>query len=164
MIITDKFIIRTIGEEDIDRIQKWNTVQFRGEYQECQLESKQALIQQYNKNGFCSENFQMLGVEVDQELIGLVYINFIRHGFIGLGVVICEKERNKGIGAQITSTIVAYLFSNYDICRIQADTDVNNIPAQKVLEKSGFEKEGVLRKYRYHHGKYNDSVLYSIVR
>lgn len=164
MINTGEFIIRTIEEKDIDIIQKWNTAEFRGEYQECQLESKQALIQQYNKDGFYSESFQMLGIEVNQELTGLIYINFIRKGFVGLGVVICKEERNKGLGVKITSAIVEYLFSNYDVCRIQADTDINNIPAQKVLEKSGFEKEGVLRKYRYHHGKYNDSVVYSIVR
>jgi len=35
---------------------------------------------------------------------------------------------------------------------------------KKVLEGAGFVKEGVLRNYRYHHGKYHDSFIYSIIK
>ncbi|MEG1703786.1 MAG: GNAT family protein [Niameybacter sp.] len=157
-------MIRTIEEQDIDWIHRWNTSEFRGAYQESPFESKHTLIQGYQKDGFCSESFQMLCIEVEEQPIGLIYIHFIRNGLIGLGLVICEQARNKQLGTRITSTITAHLFANYDVCRIQADTDINNISAQTVLKKSGFIKEGVLRKYRYHHGKYNDSVMYSLVR
>lgn len=81
-----------------------------------------------------------------------------------LGVVIRDTERGKGLGTGITSVIVDYLFDNYDLIRIEAEADLENMPAQKVLDKSGFQKEGIMRKYRYHHGSYHDSILYSRVK
>ena len=41
---------------------------------------------------------------------------------------------------------------------------MDNIAAQKMLERCGFRAEGVLRKYRFHHGSYHDSYLYSYTR
>jgi len=48
--------------------------------------------------------------------------------------------------------------------RIQADADSQNIASRRVLEKVGFEKEGVLRKLYFEQGEWRDSVLYSIMR
>ena len=162
--VDDETIIRTIEENDLEIIHSWNTNEFCGDYQSCQFESKQALIKQYNQDGFCSKECQILFVEVNKQPTGLVYLRFIREGLVDIGVALSGNVRKKGIGTLITSAIVNYLFSNYNVCRIQADTDINNIPAQKLLEKAGFQKEGILKKYRYHHGNYSDSVLYSIIR
>lgn len=164
MIRVDDITVRTIEEKDIETIFRWNSDEFRGNYQECQFESKQALINQYNKDGLCSDKSQTLLIEEKNTAIGLIYLNFVREGLVDIGIVLCNNKTNKGIGSKITVEIVNYLFSNYNLCRIQANTDINNISAQKVLEKSGFLKEGILKKYRYHHGKYNDSILYSITR
>jgi len=164
MIETKDFIIRTIEDKDIEYLYCLNNKEFRGEYQEFQFESKKSLINQYEADGFCSDKFQMLLAEKDSDILGIVYISFVRQGLVSLGLVLCENQRNKSFGAKITKTIVEYLFSNYDIARIQADTDINNIAAQKVLEKADFIKEGIMKNYRYHHGKYNDSVLYAVTK
>ena len=39
--------------------------------------------------------------------------------------------------------------------------DVENVGSQKVLEKSGFVREGVLRKYMLLKGKTRDMVMFS---
>lgn len=149
---------------DIEYLHSINNSDFRGEFQEFQFESKKSLIKQFEADGMCSDRFQMLIVEKEDKIIGLLYISFVRQGLANIGLVICEDQRAKNLGTQISTTIIDYLFNNYDLKRIQADTDVNNIAAQKVLEKAGFKKEGVLKNYRYHHGRYNDSVLYAITR
>lgn len=164
MIKTKDFVIRTVEHEDIEFIHSLNNPDFRGEYQEFQFESKQFLVKSFETDGLISDRFQMLVAEADKQIIGLVYINFVRPGLVSIGLVICENQRAKNIGTQITLTIVRYLFDNYDIQRIQADTDINNLSAQRVLEKAGFKKEGILKSYRYHHGKYNDSVLYAVTK
>ncbi|PWM47660.1 MAG: N-acetyltransferase [Clostridiales bacterium] len=162
--VDDETIIRTIEEKDLETMHNWNTADFCGNYQPFEFESKQSLLKKYNENGFCSNELQILLIEINSKPSGLVYIKFIREGIADIGIVLSGDIRKKGLGTIITSATVNFLFSNYNICRIQADTDINNIPAQKVLERAGFEKEGILKKYRYHHGNYSDSVLYSIIR
>jgi RimJ/RimL family protein N-acetyltransferase len=50
-----------------------------------------------------------------------------------------------------------------DLVRLQARVDVENKASQRVLEKLGFLKEGVLRKYMYNKGKVIDLVVYSLL-
>ncbi|KAL2324429.1 LOW QUALITY PROTEIN: hypothetical protein Fmac_023487 [Flemingia macrophylla] len=47
--------------------------------------------------------------------------------------------------------------------RIQALIDVENVGSQRVLEKAGFQKEGVLRKYVIIKGKSRDMVMFSVL-
>ncbi len=164
MITTKLFKIRTIEQDDIDTISAWNTPEFRGEFQEFQFESRQELIMGYNDNGFCGDSFKMVAIEVEGDIVGLFYLNFLRAGLVGIGVCLHDTKRKSGLGTAVTKAMVEHIFSNYDVARIQADTDINNKPARRVLEKAGFVEEGIMRRYRYHHGRYNDSVLYSVVR
>lgn len=166
MIKQDDFVIRAIEKEDLIILKSWNTREARGEFQEFEISSYRNLLNSFDKDGFNSERFKILLIErTDSVKIGLIYLNFIREGLLRLGVVLCNSEmRNQGYGLKATRAIVDYLFANYPLVRIEAETDLENIPAQKVLEKAGFEREGVLRSYRFHHGEWHDFVMYSILR
>jgi ribosomal-protein-alanine N-acetyltransferase len=81
---------------------------------------------------------------------------------IGYGVV--PAERGKGYATETATIIVDYLFLSKDIVRVQADTSTENSASQRVLEKVGFQKEGIIRKHYFSSGKRRDSYLYSILR
>ncbi len=73
-------------------------------------------------------------------------------------------ERNRGYCTEAVKIIVDYLFLTRDIVRIQAETNPKNIASWKVLEKAGFKREGVRRQSVFIRGKWQDGVLYSILR
>ncbi|CAN1280120.1 hypothetical protein LINPERPRIM_LOCUS17286 [Linum perenne] len=50
-----------------------------------------------------------------------------------------------------------------EMVRLQAATDVENKGAQKVLERVGFKKDGVLKKYMFHRGEDRDVAMYSLL-
>jgi RimJ/RimL family protein N-acetyltransferase len=60
--------------------------------------------------------------------------------------------------------MVDYLFLSNSLIRIQALTDTRNLPSQRVLEKAGFKKEGLLRKTAFMRGDWRDLFIYSILR
>lgn len=47
--------------------------------------------------------------------------------------------------------------------RLEALVDVQNGGSQRVLEKAGFEREGVLRNYTILKGKSRDMVMFSLL-
>ena len=47
--------------------------------------------------------------------------------------------------------------------RLEAIVDVENPGSQRVLEKAGFQREGVLRKYMLLKGKTRDLVMFSLL-
>jgi ribosomal-protein-alanine N-acetyltransferase len=61
-----------------------------------------------------------------------------------LGFVFHLKYHNKGLATQVSQTLVAYGFEQKDLNEIIAVTDYENIPSQRVLEKAGLKREGVV--------------------
>ena len=90
--------------------------------------------------------------------------NQLREHCQEIKLYIIPEERGNGYGSEATKLIVDYLFLNQDLERVQALTPIENTAIQRVLEKSGFTSEGVIRKNRFHKGVWRDSSLFSIIR
>ena len=70
-----------------------------------------------------------------------------------------------GVGYKENQRLMAaYLFATYPIARVEASTDITNMPEQRALEKAGFTREGVLRKAQWRAGAWHDLVVYSKLR
>lgn len=81
-----------------------------------------------------------------------------------LGYWLAEDFWNKGIITRAIKQITDIAFNELDIVRIFAEPYFNNIGSRRVLEKSGFELEGILRKSVYKNNIYLDSYIYSIIK
>ena len=60
--------------------------------------------------------------------------------------------------------ICDYVFENSDIIRVFAEPFAYNIASCKVLEKAGFQYEGILRSNAVKNGKIIDMKMYSLVK
>lgn len=69
--------------------------------------------------------------------------------------------RGRGIGSRAQALLADELLATSDANRVEADTDVENIPEQRPLEKAGFIREGVLRGAQWRNGAWHDQVVYS---
>jgi RimJ/RimL family protein N-acetyltransferase len=81
-----------------------------------------------------------------------------------IGFTLIPSERGKDYGTEAVTILIDYLFLSRDLVRIQAYTDPRNMVSQRVLEKVGFKREGVVRKSMFIHGEWRDLLLYSILR
>lgn len=75
-----------------------------------------------------------------------------------------KNGRGKGYGTDALNTIVKYAFNEMRMNCIFADVLEYNIPSQRLFEKCGFRKEGILSSRVYKSGKYNNIISYSRVR
>jgi RimJ/RimL family protein N-acetyltransferase len=83
---------------------------------------------------------------------------------LNIGISLIPDARGHGYGTEAQRLIAEVLFDLYDIERIEASTDVDNIAEQRSLEKAGFTREGVIRRAQFRAGTHHDLVGYSIVR
>lgn len=160
----ENLTIRPVEERDLAFLQLAQTQEMRGSFQEAQMESMARLRSQWEKDGMLGEQFQMLMVELEGQPVGFVTAFFVREGMVRVGIQLDENCRGQRVGIRAFALLRDYLLENFPLVRLEADTDVDNIAAQKMLERCGFRAEGVLRKYRFHHGSYHDSYLYSYIR
>ncbi|MHB8580669.1 MAG: GNAT family N-acetyltransferase [Ignavibacteriaceae bacterium] len=69
----------------------------------------------------------------------------------------------KGIATSICTSLVDWAHSHIGLVRVQATVLYSNDRSAKVLNKCGFEREGLLRSYRLVRGRAADFWMYSHV-
>ena len=69
----------------------------------------------------------------------------------------------KGIATRVCSSLVSWAHSHVGLVRVQATVLESNIRSLKVLQRCGFEHEGILRSYRMVRGKPGNFHMYSHV-
>ncbi|MGL4697958.1 GNAT family N-acetyltransferase [Enterococcus larvae] len=75
-----------------------------------------------------------------------------------------EAFQNQGLMTEAVTTILHYGFEQIHLNKVQVCHKSNNMPSQRVIEKSGFVYEGKLREFFYMDGQYIDRLYYSILK
>ena len=150
--------------EDLDFLFEFkNSIDYYGEYEAIQPQISRTEAEKRIENPEETDvDWTWFLIERhDGKKIGFI-LHFINQprGWIEIGYALLPTER----GTEAVRILVDYLFLSKDVMRIQATTDERNRPSQRVLEKVGFKKEGVVRSAGFTRGKWTDDVLFSILR
>ncbi|MCM3617713.1 GNAT family N-acetyltransferase [Sutcliffiella horikoshii] len=87
-----------------------------------------------------------------------------KHHRAEIGFELHKEYWGQGIASEAVEAVIDYGYENLNLERIEAIVDPPNFPSQKLMEKQGFRKEGLLRNYEYNFGKFNDVYMYSMIR
>ncbi len=105
-------------------------------------------------------------VLVDGEPAGwitLVVANW-EHGLAELGYALSTPFQRRGVMTLALGQLLSEVFLNAALERIEARCAVDNVASQRVLEKLGFQREGLLRGYFVLAGERVDNYLYALLR
>ena len=81
-----------------------------------------------------------------------------------MGYYIAESFWGKGLGTCAIKQTCQYVFNNTDILRIFAEPFSYNIASCRILEKSGFKCEGLLRSNAVKNNQILDMKIYSLLK
>lgn len=81
-----------------------------------------------------------------------------------VGYYIGEPYWGKGLATSAIKQLCQYIFQETDIIRLFAEPFANNKASCRILEKSGFEYEGTLRKNAVKNGCVLDMKMYSLTK
>lgn len=106
-------------------------------------------------------------ITIDDEAIGSIGVfrkDNIHSRTAEMGYYIAEAYWGQGIGTSAVQQVCQYIFENTDIIRIFAEPFAYNSGSCRVLEKSGFMLEGIMRMNAVKNGVVLDMKLYAIVK
>lgn len=106
-------------------------------------------------------------VTADDKAIGSIAVfrqDNIHRRSAEVGYYIAEDYWGKGIMTEAVKQICAYVFEHSDIIRIFAEPFADNTASCRVLEKAGFQLEGILRSNAVKNGKIIDMKMYARIR
>lgn len=81
-----------------------------------------------------------------------------------MGYYIAEPFWGKGLGTSAVKQTCEYIFAHTDIIRIFAEPFAYNTASCRILEKSGFTCEGILRNNAVKNGQVIDMKMYSNIK
>ncbi|MFC6887399.1 MULTISPECIES: GNAT family N-acetyltransferase [Actinomadura] len=120
------------------------------------------------EDGLLSEGRGLLVVERNGERLGFVGWSKVVTSQISycwrFGIGLLPEARGHGYGTEAQRLLVRYLFAHTQVARIEAVTEMANVPEQRALEKAGLVREGVMRDYAFRNGRWRDAVLFSVLR
>lgn len=163
--------LRPVRMEDLDALTAWRTdPDAGGEFTWVGYGSARSLRDQVANDEVFGPDGGTLAIADGDTLCGDVSWRRIQTGASSdnwcwnIGILLVPAERGKGHGHRAQRLLATYLFDHTTCERVEASTDVDNIAEQKSLEKAGFSREGVMRRYQWRQGQWRDFVLYSKLR
>jgi [ribosomal protein S5]-alanine N-acetyltransferase len=125
------------------------------------LEQEKKLIKEYIK-GKEKKKEAMYVILANEEKVGSVeiYKANLKHKRGSIGYSIKKEFWRKGVGTEACELGLKKLKSEFGLHSVEATTHPKNIGSQKVLEKNGFQKIGLMKDYYKVRNKYVDRLLY----
>ncbi|MDP4087035.1 MAG: GNAT family N-acetyltransferase [Bacillota bacterium] len=167
---TDRLILRQITEsdtKDIFSILSQNEVtSYYGQESMKNMEQAKEFIRFFE--GKYHENRGIRwGIERKSQkgLIGTIGLDALvpNHKRADVGYEIHPDHWRKGYASEAVSRVLSYGFHTLGLRRIGAVVFPENIASIKLLEKMGFQKEGLLENYIFQNGVSHDSYVFSVV-
>jgi RimJ/RimL family protein N-acetyltransferase len=163
--------LRALEEEDLDH--QWQVVNNSDVAQFTSYQAPQSRldVQVWHdtivRGGGDRKYFFVISPLGSTDFIGLISLfNFeSRIGGPELGIALNDPQRwGKGLGTDALNAMLDFAFGSLPINRIWLTTGAENERAQRSFKKAGFSVEGRIRKHILRHGRWEDSLLMSILR
>ncbi len=117
-------------------------------------------------NGLKANDMRFI-IEVDGIAIGMASITGFdfKNAIANLNIKIKDGDfKGKGIGTRTIKLLIKYCYDELNLNCLTANILEYNIISQKMFEKCGFKKDGILRSRVYKMGKYHNILSYSLIR
>ncbi|WP_019914436.1 GNAT family N-acetyltransferase [Paenibacillus sp. HW567] len=130
------------------------------------LESQQQLISQRLEDSRQDKGYMFGIFLLDGQLIGQITISNVVRGvgqYADIGYFIDSALQGKGYTSAAVGLILKFAFRSLALHRVQASILLHNTGSRRVLEKNGFQAEGVARRFIKINGEFQDHRTYAIL-
>jgi ribosomal-protein-alanine N-acetyltransferase len=97
------------------------------------------------------------------ECLGHVFVNLSGYSRGSVGYWLLPEARGKGLATRAVRLISRWAFRDLGLARVQLLTEPSNHESQRVAERSGFQREGILRSFTAIDGRRTDNVIFSLL-
>jgi len=112
------------------------------------------------------ERAEMARVIVDAEsgeLLGAIGLRLPAPGVGEVGYWLGSHGRGRGAATRAVRLMCRWAFDEFSLARIQLHTLPGNTASERVAERAGFTREGLLRSFTEMKGKRTDITMFSLL-
>jgi ribosomal-protein-alanine N-acetyltransferase len=80
-----------------------------------------------------------------------------------IGYWVAAEARGRSVGTRATRLLAVWAIERLGLERVELLANPRNEASQRLAERAGFTREGMLRRYRRRHGVREDLVMFSLL-
>lgn len=168
---TERLILRQIVPDDAADLDKVITNEEMYKYWGAPLSNNEKSGERYIRRNLTRKPNEKphgitwgIALKEDNRIIGEIFINRIEDDRMAhIGYRVGMEHWSKGIATEAAKAVVAFCFEQTELKRLYTQVISGNDASCRVLEKSGFIKEGFLRESKLF-GLYCDYHIYGYLR
>jgi RimJ/RimL family protein N-acetyltransferase len=162
----EKVDLRTVEEEDIEFLRNGvnhpEVRKYMGNKRPQNIETQKEFIENTDDDTqhllICTKDEEKAGV------VSLIKQEDRPENMAKIGLWIHPNHQKKGFGTEASKLMTNYGFKQLDYHRIFARAYNHNESSQKIWERIGYEREGVLRDHSYSKGEYRDLIYFGAIQ
>jgi ribosomal-protein-alanine N-acetyltransferase len=169
-LATERLLLRRVKEEDLSFIHQGLSNKEVTQYMLIHFPTLEATKEQlhYYEDQYASGNgcYWVIQLKLTNTPVGVIGLNNIKleHRRAELGYWLLPEHQQQGYTVEAAQEVLSYCFKSMELNRVEADTETENLKSSRVLEKLGFQKEGVFRSYEINNGKFIDLARYALLK
>ena len=169
---TSRLLIRRFAVDDLADLVEYRRDPTVALYQGWNLEWSLVDAQRYLEHsdepelGTPGEWTQLAVVDrTSGRVCGDIGVHFIeaQPSTVEVGVTMSSEFQGLGLAAEAMRSVLAWLFSEFDLHRVFAHVDARNIPARALLTSLGFRQEAELQEADWFKGEWSTLCVYAIL-
>ena len=116
--------------------------------------------------GFLSGGLYQWGIEHNGAIVGTCTLAGIDRDnrTAEIGFALGREHWGRGLILRALPLVIEFAFNRLKLHRIGADADPRNSASIRVLEKLGFQREGLVRECYFHMGEIQDAALFGLLQ
>jgi len=167
---TDRLILRQVTKADASNL--LNYLSNKDVMKHIGLESFKSIDDAWNEISWYQSIFEKktgirwgITLKGQEEVIGSCgFLNLAsQHYRSEIGIELSKEHWGKGIASEAFEAVIKYGFEQMNLHRIEALIEPPNLSSQRLAERQGFIREGLLRSYEFTVGKFDDLYMYSLL-
>jgi [ribosomal protein S5]-alanine N-acetyltransferase len=97
-------------------------------------------------------------------LLGGIGLRLPTDGIGEVGYWVRHDARGRGVATRALDLVARWALEEQGLIRVQLTAEPGNVASQRVAEKVGFRREGLLRRYLKIGGERRDGFMFSLLR
>ena len=162
----NEYILRALEPDDLDILYDTENDKSLWKYSNTSSPFSKHSLKKFIENSHLDiiEHKQVRLVLSDKNNLPFGFIDLFKYDMInkraGVGVIIFEKYRSKGLGSISLDLIENYVKKYIPIHQLYANISTENIESIKLFEKHGYLKVGNKKDWIFYNNKYFNELLY----
>jgi ribosomal-protein-alanine N-acetyltransferase len=111
-------------------------------------------------------NLPYVIIDGEAGVVGRITLNgIVRGAFLScsVGYWVSQSAGGRGVATAALREIISVAFGEFGLHRIQAETLLDNVASQRVLQRNGFARIGMAPNYLKIAGRWQDMTLFQLI-